>query len=206
MPLLEAAASFDGTRVSRQDRRCTDVCRPSIATIPVRPRTVRIRDVVPEDAERLVALRQALFRETDFMLYGPGEYSRTPAEVASHIQQSSRRATNRLLVAEGDGTFAGFLSVEGSLVPRLRHCGHLALGVLRSWWGRGVATGLITEALRWAPTAGISRLELSVMTTNERAIALYERLGFRFEGLRRRAYMVNGAAVDDRIMGYVFDA
>jgi RimJ/RimL family protein N-acetyltransferase len=65
---------------------------------------------------------------------------------------------------------------------------------------------LMKEAFRWAPGAGISRFELSVMVTNTRAIAFYERVGFKFEGLRRRAYMVNGVPVDDHVMGYVFEA
>src|ERR1700687_4963964 len=42
---------------------------------------VRIRDLLPNDAEKLVAFRQALFGETDFLLYGPGEYSMTVEEV-----------------------------------------------------------------------------------------------------------------------------
>ena len=63
----------------------------------------------------------------------------------------------------------------------------------------------MNEALRWAPTVGLSRLELSVMTTNTRAIALYERLGFRFEGVRRHAYIINGMAIDDHLMAYVFE-
>jgi len=35
---------------------------------------VRIRDIAPQDAERLVPFRRELFGETEFMLYGPGEY------------------------------------------------------------------------------------------------------------------------------------
>jgi RimJ/RimL family protein N-acetyltransferase len=167
---------------------------------------VRIRDVVPQDAERLVAFRHALFGETDHLLYGRGEYLLTPEQVSSQIERASQVLTNRSLVAESDEAFVGFLSIIGSPIPRLRHSAHLALGVLRSAWGRGVATDLMNEALRWAPTVGLSRLELFVMTTNTRAIALYERLGFKFEGLRRRAYIINGVAVDDHLMGYVFEA
>jgi RimJ/RimL family protein N-acetyltransferase len=167
---------------------------------------VRIRDVVPQDAERLVAFRQALFGETDHLLYGPGEYLLTPEQVSSQIERASQVLTNRSLIAESDEAFVGFLSIIGSPIPRLRHSAHLALGVLRSAWGRGAATDLMNEALRWAPTVGLSRLELFVMTTNTRAIALYERLGFKFEGLRRRAYIINGVAVDDHLMGYVFEA
>jgi|ERR1700687_4414 len=118
----------------------------------------------------------------------------------------SQVPTSRSLICEHDDKFVGFLSIVGSPVPRLRHSAHPALGVLRESWGQGVATRLMNEALRWAPTAGISRLELSVMTTNSRAIALYEPLGFKFEGLRRRAYVINGVGVDDHLMGYVFEA
>lgn len=167
---------------------------------------MRIRDVVPEDAAKLVQLRQSLSAETDFMLYGNGEYNSTEQEVASQIVRASQPPTNRNLVAEHDDTLVAFLAVIGSQVPRTRHAAYLALGVLRTWWGRGVATDLLKEVLRWAPTVGVSRLELSVMTTNTRAIALYKYLGFEFEGLRHRAYMINGVAIDDHLMGYVFDA
>ena len=166
---------------------------------------MRIRDVVPQDAEKLVAFRQTLFGETDFLLYGQGEYSLTVAEVTSQIERGSQISTNRSLVAENDGNFIAFLGIIGSPIPRLRHSAHLALGVSHAWWSRGVATDLMKEAFRWAPTVGLSRFELSVMTTNTRAIALYERLGFKVEGLRRRAYMINGVAVDDHVMGYVFE-
>jgi RimJ/RimL family protein N-acetyltransferase len=153
-----------------------------------------------------LAFRQALFGETDFLLYGPGEYLLAAEDISLQVERASQIPTNRNLIAENDERFVGFLSIIGSPVPRLRHSAHLALGVLQSAWGRGVATDLMNEALRWAPTVGLSRLELFVMTTNTRAIALYERLGFKFEGLRRRAYIINGVAVDDHLMGYVFEA
>jgi RimJ/RimL family protein N-acetyltransferase len=174
----------------------------------VRPKreVVRIRNVITQDAERFVVFRQRLFGETNFLLYGPGEYLLTAEDVSSQIERASQVPTHRNLIAEDDEGFVGFLSIIGSSVPRVRHSAHLALGVLRSAWGRGVATDLLNEALRWAPTVGLSRLELSVMTTNTRAIALYEHLGFKFEGLRRHAYIINGKSVDDHLMGYVFEA
>jgi RimJ/RimL family protein N-acetyltransferase len=167
---------------------------------------VRIRDIAPQDAERLLPFRRELFGETEFMLYGPGEYAQTPAEVAAQIERAAQISTCRNLIAEADGRFVGMLGVVGSPVPRIRHTAMLVLGVLQSSWGRGVATALMTETIRWAPTVGLSRLELFVMTTNTRAIALYERLGFKFEGRRRRAYIVNGVEVDDHLMSYLFDA
>jgi RimJ/RimL family protein N-acetyltransferase len=167
---------------------------------------VRTRDVSPQDAERLLALRQALFAETHFLLYGPGDYSVSVEEVTAQIERATQISTNRTLIAEERDKFVGVLNIIGSRVPRVRHSAHIALGVLRERWGSGVGTELMKEALRWAPTVGLSRLELFVMTTNTRAITLYERLGFKFEGLRRRAYIIDGVAHDDHLMGYVFDS
>ncbi len=64
----------------------------------------------------------------------------------------------------------------------------------------------MTEIVRWAPTVSISRLELQVMKQNTRAIEVYQRMGFRVEGERRRAYIVNDEDVDDLLMAYVFEA
>jgi RimJ/RimL family protein N-acetyltransferase len=117
----------------------------------------------------------------------------------------SQISTCRSLIAEVDDRFVGMLGVVGSPVPRVRHAATLVLGVLRSAWGKGVATAMMTEAVRWAPTVGLSRLELFVMTTNTRAMALYERLGFKVEGRRRPAYVINGVDVDDYLMSCIFD-
>ncbi|WP_042429031.1 GNAT family N-acetyltransferase [Streptacidiphilus anmyonensis] len=49
--------------------------------------------------------------------------------------------------------------------------------------GRGVADRLIREVERWAAARGATRLRLSVMPANVRAVALYERHGFADTGL-----------------------
>lgn len=159
-----------------------------------------IRDAGPADAAALVALRQAIFAETDFMLYGTGEYSASPEEVAEQLRRIAAAGHSRSLVADGSSRLIGFLGVSGFAIPRLRHSATVFLGVLRQFWGRGVGSALLAEALAWAPTAGLSRLELFVMKQNTRAIQLYEHAGFRVEGSRRRAYIVNGVAVDDFLM------
>ena len=91
----------------------------------------------------------------------------------------------------------------GSAVPRLRHAATIALGIRRSHWGCGVGAALLQETVRWAPSAGISRLELFVAAGNTRAIALYQRLGFKQEGSRKRAYIIRGRPVDDLLMARV---
>ena len=165
-----------------------------------------IRDAEPDDAAALIRLKRTIFGETDFMLYSPGEYSVVAEEVAAQVQRIRDSGHSRLLVADSEDDLVGFLGVTGSPVPRLRHSGQMFVGVLRAYWGRGIATALLSQAIHWAPTAGLLRLQLYVMKDNHRAIALYERLGFRVEGTRRNAYMIKGKPVDDQLMAYVYEA
>jgi RimJ/RimL family protein N-acetyltransferase len=166
----------------------------------------RVRDALPEDAAALISLRKTIFGETNFMLCAPDEYSASADEVAQQLQRIRDTSSSRSLLAEMDGSVVGFLGVTGSSVPRLRHSAQLFIGVMRAHWGRGIGSALLSEVLRWAPTAGLSRLELYVMNNNERAIRLYERLGFKVEGQRRRAYIINGEPVDDRLMALIYEA
>ena len=168
--------------------------------------SVAIRSAVPEDAENLVALRRTIFGETDFLLYAPADYVVSVVEASEQIERVTKSGHSRTIVASIDSTLVGVLNVMGSSIPRIRHSATLALGVRRSHWGQGVGSRLFEEAFRWAPTAGLSRLELYVAADNTRATSLYQKFGFRVEGRRSRAYVINGKPVDDQLMAYVFEA
>ena len=61
---------------------------------------------------------------------------------------------------------------------------------------------LLVEARPAIPrsTNGLTRIELTVRADNLNAKALYEKLGFVHEGLRRRAMRVDGAYFDSNAM------
>jgi RimJ/RimL family protein N-acetyltransferase len=165
-----------------------------------------ICDARAEDAEALIALRRAVFGETDFLLFAPDEYTVSVSEVAAQLDQIAASGHSRVIVASFESEPVGYLQAGGSPIPRRRHAATVAIGVRRSHWGQGIGSALLREALRWAPTAGLSRIELSVIVENTRAIALYEKVGFRVEATRKRAYVINGRPVDDYLMAYVYEA
>jgi L-phenylalanine/L-methionine N-acetyltransferase len=70
-----------------------------------------------------------------------------------------------------------------------------------AWQGQGVGQRLMSAALHWADNwAGILRIELTVLSSNERAIALYERHGFVVEGTMRAHILWNGQLADTLAM------
>lgn len=86
-----------------------------------------------------------------------------------------------------------------------RHGGRLAIGILQAFRGKGLGERLMTTALEMARAKGFERVELEVFASNTHAAALYERLGFVREGVRRRARKLDGTYDDDILMALLFD-
>ena len=63
-----------------------------------------------------------------------------------------------------------------------------------------MATRMIEHVLGWSREVGLRRVELTVHTTNLRAIGVYLRHGFKVEGLRRSSLLVDGEYVDEYLM------
>lgn len=74
------------------------------------------------------------------------------------------------------------------------------LGVLKAHWRRGIGEALIAAVETWAKEHKIHRIELTVRTTNTRALSLYDRIGFEREGLKRHSQRVDGKYVDEYLM------
>ena len=66
------------------------------------------------------------------------------------------------------------------------------MGVVPDYRGRGIGARLIDQALTRAFATGFVRVELSVRADNQRAVQLYEKVGFVREGLLRDAVFVDG--------------
>jgi len=67
---------------------------------------------------------------------------------------------------------------------------------------RGIGRLLLEQALDWARTSDIRKIELHVFPWNEPAIGLYESFGFVREGYRRAHYARAGTYVDAILMAY----
>ena len=159
-----------------------------------------IRAAQLEDAEGLLALQLSLDRETTFMMLEPGERSLDVGDLRARIAQLLVSPNSTLLLAEIDGAPVGFIEAEGGEYRRTRHVAHLALGVLAAYRRRGVGTSLLETMDDWARSHGVRRLELSVMSDNEPAIALYRKAGYQVEGTRSGSILREGRFVDGLAM------
>jgi len=101
------------------------------------------------------------------------------------------------------GNVVGWCDIARYPLEGFRHCGRLGMGLLPHVRGRGLGKRLATATIDAARAEGIERIELEVFATNAPAIALYERLGFVREGVRRRRRKLDGACEDEVLMALV---
>jgi ribosomal protein S18 acetylase RimI-like enzyme len=106
------------------------------------------------------------------------------------------------LVAEAGDRVLGYVRVRPvTRLPENVHVlGIAGLAVDPGARGRGVATALLAAAERYAREHGGSKLSLRVLGTNEPALRLYQRAGFRREGTLQAEFCIQGRYVDDIIM------
>ena len=163
-----------------------------------------IRRATPDDAAELLELKRALDLETPFMLLEPDERTTTVAELADELRNTAAQPNSVVLLAASAGELAGYVEATGGAFRRSRHTAYVVIGVRQAHAGQGLGRRLLEELDRWARANGVRRLELTVMDHNERAIALYRKLGYDVEGTRRAAVVVDGELVDELWMAKVF--
>ncbi len=76
------------------------------------------------------------------------------------------------------------------------HVASLGIDIAREYWGKGVGEKAMNYIISVARKKGVKRLELEYVSGNERARRLYEKVGFKREGVRRKAFKVKNRYVD----------
>jgi RimJ/RimL family protein N-acetyltransferase len=160
-----------------------------------------VRRATQHDASALVELAENVGREEGRWILGTGPW-RSASDERRYLRTIERYPDAAVFVAEDGGRIVGRLSLSRDPHPASRHVADLGLMVAESHRRKGVGTALLDEAVAWARSAGVSKLELHVFPWNEPALGLYGAFGFEQEGYRRRHYERGGELVDAILMAY----
>jgi RimJ/RimL family protein N-acetyltransferase len=83
-------------------------------------------------------------------------------------------------------------------VEKTRHVRVLGMLVVRGYRGLGIGTKLMVHALEWAKSQNdLEKIVLGVFSNNRRALRLYEKFGFKVEGVKKRHYYIAGKPADE---------
>lgn len=154
--------------------------------------TFSIREAIPEDAEQLLVVMKQVGDETPYLVMDEDGLAMSVEELAENLANLYESTNNTLLLALVEDKIIGTASIKAASQKRIEHIGELGISILKDYWGFGLGNIMMEELIQWAKeSAIIRRLELTVQDRNERAIHVYEKLGFITE-----AIMPRGAKTD----------
>ena len=134
------------------------------------------------------------------MLLEPGERTTTVDLMQDRIEHTLEQDNEAVFVVEVENMLVGYASVIGGCLNRTKHKASVVTGILQEYAGQGIGGRLFDTLVRWAKESPLRRLELTVMTHNDRAIALYQKFGFQIEGTQKGSLLVDGALADEYTM------
>jgi RimJ/RimL family protein N-acetyltransferase len=161
---------------------------------------VFIRQLQINDAQTFADLMNQVDTETQFLFFEPGERQFGAEQAQRMIEQMQTGGESTIFVAEHEGELVGFLRARGETIHRLRHTLYIVIAIRQAFVGQGIGSRLFLGMEQWARERKLHRLYLTVMAHNERAIALYKKMGFEIEGLHKHAVLIDGEYVDEVAM------
>jgi ribosomal protein S18 acetylase RimI-like enzyme len=161
----------------------------------------RLRALAAQDAVPYSAFAERLFRDTYVEGYDPAdvdEYVATAFSPARQLAELNEPGARVLVLEDSEDGMLGFAHLRQTAPPPVLD-GRFALEISRfyvdrQWHGRGIARVLMSACIAEARSRGADALWLLVYQQNARAIAFYEKSGFRRSGT---AQFRMGSRVDD---------
>lgn len=162
---------------------------------------ITIEKAQPADAFDLLEYLKVIGSESDNLTFGPDGLLLTVEEEAEFLASELISQTSTTLVAKKDGKIIGNARFTAELKARTRHRGDIGISVLKSEWGNGLGSRLMEALIDFAKnTAHVEVITLEVNQTNKRAIALYEKFGFKKTGVFEAFTKIDGKYIDFDMM------
>ncbi len=160
---------------------------------------VRLRSVTSLDLPRFLRW----FNDPAVVRFLDLELPLTEENEREWIANLSKRPDLLVLVIErlSDGKAIGTIGL--SAIDRRHGTAELGLTIGEvGEWGKGYGTDAVRSMIKVAfGTVGVRKLRLSVQADHAAALRLYERCGFRREGVLRQAHFHDGQYHDIHVMG-----
>lgn len=158
---------------------------------------VQIRDVIKADIPKLNIVVNSVVSDRVFLAFTtPFTLSETEEFVLNNIEKGFPN-----VVAVLGKQVIGWCDIVAKKPYEFSHVGLLGMGFVECNRGKGVGKRLILSALERAHLFGFEKVELDVYHNNHQAKALYTKVGFEIEGVKKRTRKIDGMYQDAIIMG-----
>jgi RimJ/RimL family protein N-acetyltransferase len=148
---------------------------------------VAIRSAVKTDAVGILELSKSVLNEEIYQLTSASEFTKSVEAEEKWIESHLSNPNHIVLVAELNSQIVGLLDFSNGHRTRIAHTGDFGMSVLKEFRDHGIGQLLLKSLASWAENnKSIEKISLNVHANNERAIAVYKKMGYEVEGIRRR--------------------
>ena len=165
---------------------------------------MQIRELTKSDAAQFRELRLRALREYPTIFSSSFEVERewSVERFADRLPEKPESSDAFMLGCFVGGDLVGSLGFFRFEGPKLEHIGRIvAVHVAAEHQGKGYGPAMVAATLdRARQMPGVSIIQLTATTTNDRAISMYESFGFEICGTTPRAMLVEGEYVDEHLM------
>ncbi len=164
---------------------------------------IQIRPVQLKDAQAINEIRR-MSGVMENVLAIPSERIQKSEESISNLDANSHEFVATVSDPQGNEKVIGCAQLYVFPGPRVRHSAGVGIMVHKEYQGAGAGQKLMEALLDVADNwLMLVRVELTVYTDNERAIRLYQKMGFESEGVKRKAAIRNGQYADEYMMARI---
>ena len=137
-----------------------------------------VRAAEPGDAAAFMAFSRLVGGETENLSFGAEGVPLDVEAEKAYLGVQAQSQDNIQLLAKANGEIIGTASLNRKQ-RRMGHRAEFGISLKKAWWGCGAAFALMERILAFARENGVEQVNLEVRSDNKRAIALYEKFGFR---------------------------
>ena len=160
---------------------------------------VVFRNTKTDDLEMMLSYINILIAEDTFIgLYGEplgrDEEEKTLREILDGIEKHDKV----FIVVEINGAYIGNAGIHREKTRRKQHVGNIGISLIAEYRDEGIGAELLTSLISECKNLDLKLLYLTCLENNNRALHLYEKLGFK-----RCGYIPNACFWKDGYVGEV---
>lgn len=153
------------------------------------------------DIAEFIDMCSIIDEESEFMVFSVGEREENRYVFENQVRGIVEHEHSDILIATSNCKMVGYLIIVGNAILRKKHSVYISMGVLNDYSNKGIANELLKSLDRWISSMKVSRVELTVRTDNLKAIYLYEKFGFKGEGVKINSLCINNVLYNEYYMG-----
>lgn len=160
-----------------------------------------LRKPLVNDAENIIKYLNTVGGESNNLLFGKGEFHLTVEQEKAYIEGINQSSNSFMLLGTINDEIVSIAQISASNRKRICHNSEIAISVRKNYWNIGVGSAVMEELIKFAKDKkSIKTISLGVRESNNNAIKLYEKYGFKKIGLHKNYFNIEGTYYDEILM------